>query len=92
MLTITICVGSSCYMRGSDELAAALEEFIDREALGEEVELVGSFCMGECSTGISIRVGERQYREIRAADARSFFYGEVVPRLREKRGPCCLPG
>jgi NADH:ubiquinone oxidoreductase subunit E len=82
MLTITICVGSSCYLRGSDELASALEGFIEREALQEELQLAGSFCMGECSTGISIKIGERQYREIRPQDAEPFFYGEILPKVK----------
>ena len=85
MLTITICVGSSCYMRGSDDLAAALEELIEKEALQEQVQLIGSFCMGECSPGISIRVGERQYREVRFQDAETFFYQEIFPCLDGKK-------
>jgi NADH:ubiquinone oxidoreductase subunit E len=92
MLTITICVGSSCYLRGSDELASALEGFIEKEALREELSLAGSFCMGECSTGISIKVGERQYREIRPVDAEPFFYAEILPRVRDKEAGCRKTG
>ena len=83
MVTITICVGSSCYMRGTDDLAAALERLIEREALQEKVELIGSFCMGECSPGVSIRIGDRQYREVRCEEAETFFYQEVLPLLNK---------
>jgi NADH:ubiquinone oxidoreductase subunit E len=79
MVTITICVGSSCYMRGSDDLASTLEGLIEKEALDAKVELIGSFCMGECSPGISIRIGEHQYRDVRFEDAELFFYQEVFP-------------
>lgn len=92
MLTITICVGSSCYLRGSDELASALEGLIEKEALQEELKLAGSFCMGECSTGISIKVGDRQYREIRPQDVEPFFYGEILPRVREREAGCRKTG
>jgi NADH:ubiquinone oxidoreductase subunit E len=81
MVTITICVGSSCYMRGTDDLAAALERLIEREALQDQVELIGSFCMGECSPGVSVRIGDRQYREICCEEAETFFYQEVFPLL-----------
>jgi hypothetical protein len=71
-------------MRGSDDLAAALEGLIEREALQEQVQLIGSFCMGDCSPGISIQVGERQYRDVRFEDAETFFYQEVLPQLEVK--------
>jgi hypothetical protein len=66
-------------MRGSDELAATIEDLIQKENLDVQVELIGSFCMAECSTGISIKLGDRQYREIRAENAVDFFYREVLP-------------
>lgn len=81
MLSITICVGSSCVVRGADDLAAALESLIREAGLEEEVELVGSFCMGECSTGVSLRVGEELYREVHPEEAEAFFREVVLPRL-----------
>ncbi len=82
MVTVTICVGSSCSVRGSDELASTLEKLIEIEGLNNQVELVGAFCMELCSMGVSIRVNERQYREIHPEDAEQFFYEEIVPLVR----------
>lgn len=82
MLTITICVGSSCSVRGADELAAELEKLITQENLGTQIVLVGAFCMENCSKGVSVRVGERQYRELHPRDASTFFYREVIPALK----------
>ena len=45
MLTVTICIGSSCYVRGSDKIAETFEKMIDQNDLNDQVELVGSFCM-----------------------------------------------
>jgi NADH:ubiquinone oxidoreductase subunit E len=85
MVIITICVGSSCYMRGSDDLASALERLIEKEALEAKVDLIGSFCMSECSPGISIRVGDHQYRDVRFEDAEHFFYQEIFPHIDVKK-------
>lgn len=82
MLKVTICVGSSCSMRGSDELAATLEKLIEKEGLADQIELVGAFCMDKCSTGVSVRVGERQYNEIHPQDAETFFYNEISPYVK----------
>ncbi len=84
VLTLTICVGSSCYLRGSDELAAALERLVTREALGDQVELVGAFCMEGCSTGVSIRVGDHPCCNVRPENAESFFFAKVMPQLERE--------
>lgn len=81
MVTVTICVGSSCSVRGSDDFADALERMIDKEGLSDRIRLVGAFCMEQCSKGISVRVNERQYREIHFLDAEPFFYNEILPCL-----------
>jgi NADH:ubiquinone oxidoreductase subunit E len=81
MLTVTICVGSSCYVRGSDKLAETFERLIKDNDLGGEVELVGSFCQDHCSMGVSVRVGEKTYRGVRPDDAEVFFDEEIMTQL-----------
>lgn len=84
MVTVTICVGSSCTVRGSDEFADALEKIIEKEGLSDKIRLVGAFCMEQCSRGISIKVGKQQYREVHFLDAEPFFYNEVLPCLKSE--------
>jgi NADH:ubiquinone oxidoreductase subunit E len=83
LFTIVICVGSSCHVRGSDEVAATLERLIEQEGLSEQVELIGTFCMDHCSMGVSVRVGERVF-QLRPEEAEPFFYREVLPRLHQQ--------
>lgn len=79
MLTVVICVGSSCYVRGSEQLAATLERLIREHDLAARVELTGAFCMDLCSMGVSVRVGERTFQGIRPPDAETFFRTEILP-------------
>ncbi|PKN52027.1 MAG: hypothetical protein CVU55_09265 [Deltaproteobacteria bacterium HGW-Deltaproteobacteria-13] len=79
MLIITICVGSSCSIRGSDELAAEIQHLIKKEQLDGLVDIVGAFCMDTCSKGVSVRVGERAFEGIRPENASEFFYKEILP-------------
>jgi NADH:ubiquinone oxidoreductase subunit E len=81
MLTIVICVGSSCHVRGSEDLAEKLEGLIAQHELQEQVELVGAFCMDHCSMGVSVRVEESQFSGLRPDDAETFFANEVLPRI-----------
>jgi len=82
MLRLTICVGSFCSVRGSDDMATQLEQLIEREHLSDQIEMVGAFCMEQCSNGVSLRVGNRQYSELQPHDTEAFFYREIMPCLQ----------
>ncbi|HOP41810.1 MAG TPA: (2Fe-2S) ferredoxin domain-containing protein [Syntrophales bacterium] len=81
MLLITICVGSSCSLRGSDELASELFNLIKKEKLEGLVDIVGAFCMDSCSKGVSVRVGDHEFSGILPEDAESFFYKEIMSQV-----------
>ena len=81
MLTIVICVGSSCHVRGSDAVAESFERLIAEGGLAGEVELVGAFCMDHCSMGVSVRVGDTVHSGVRPEDAEVFFRDEVLSLL-----------
>jgi len=83
MLTIVVCVGSSCHVRGSDAVAEALERLLAQEGLAGRVELVGSFCMDACSMGVSVRVGDKVFSGITPEGAEQFFYTEIKPRISQ---------
>lgn len=84
MLIITICVGSSCSIRGSDELASEFQRLIEKENLEGLVDIIGAFCMDTCSKGVSVRVGDRAFSGIRPEDASTFFYKEIMPHVNSK--------
>lgn len=53
MITVTVCVGSSCHIKGAREMITRFSEFLTKEGLQEKVELKGSFCMERCGEGIN---------------------------------------
>ena len=61
MKTIRVCVGSSCHVNGSYKVVQALNRIIKERELGEEVELVGSFCMGKCTEGVAVECDDIIY-------------------------------
>lgn len=83
MVTVLVCLGSSCYVRGSEQIAATFERLIEKEGLQSQVDLRGSLCMEHCAMGVSVRVGERVYHQLSPEGADKFFYNEIVPLARE---------
>ena len=58
MITVTVCVGSSCHIKGARELIARFNEFLSKKGLEEKVELKGSFCMEHCGEGINWKIND----------------------------------
>ena len=57
-LSISICMGSSCFARGNDKNLALLEEVIKVNNLELKVDLMGSRCENICSKGPTIKVND----------------------------------
>ena len=55
-MKITVCIGSSCHIKGSRQVVEGLQYLIAKENLGDKVELGGTFCMGRCQEGVCVTV------------------------------------
>lgn len=80
-MNITICIGSSCYLKGSKDIIAILERLIALHNLQDKVTLVGSFCMGHCTEGVCVKLGDTRYSLI-PATTEAFFNDEVLRRVQ----------
>lgn len=80
MLTVEVCVGSSCYLRGAQKVVDTLRRLIEERAL-RDVTLKGTFCLERCTDGVTVRIGDRIFAGIKPDDAESFFAAEIESRL-----------
>lgn len=60
-MKITVCIGSSCHVKGSRLVVEQLQKLIEDNQLGDKVELAGTFCMGKCQHGVCVTVDEEFY-------------------------------
>ena len=60
-IKVTVCVGSSCHVRGSRAVLKRFAEIIEAEDLGDEVVLVGSFCMERCGEGMNWKFNDEEF-------------------------------
>ncbi len=79
-MTITICIGSSCHLKGSRTIIQKLEELITERQLNDIIELNGSFCMGECSNGVCVKINDELF-SVSPETVNTFFENEVLRRL-----------
>ena len=84
-MKITICIGSSCHLKGARAVVERLEECIRRYGCRDGVELSGAFCMGHCQSGVSVRV-DGTYHSVSPEGTDAFFETCVLPALRREQG------
>jgi NADH:ubiquinone oxidoreductase subunit E len=81
MVTITLCVGSSCYIKGAHAVARSFDEAIREYKLSMSVELKGSFCLGRCREGVAVTVNGKALPRINPDKAREFFLVHILPEV-----------
>ena len=80
MIKITVCIGSSCHIKGSRQVVEQLQYLISENNLSEKVELGGTFCMGKCQSGVCITVNDEFY-SVSPETVRDFFDTAVLPKV-----------
>ena len=79
-MKLTVCIGSSCHLKGSRQIVEQLQTLIAENGLEDKVELVGTFCLGTCQTGVSVKADEALY-SLNPEDVKLFFEKEVMAKL-----------
>ena len=80
MLKITVCIGSSCHIKGSRQVVEELQYLIAENKLGDKVELGGTFCMGKCQQGVCVTVNDT-FHSVTPESAREFFEKEILAKV-----------
>ena len=79
-MKVTVCIGSSCHLKGSRTVVERLKELIEEKSLGDKVELAGTFCMGNCQKDVCVTVDDNVF-SITPEEVDSFFQTEVIEHL-----------
>lgn len=75
-MKITVCIGSSCHVKGSRQVVEGIQSAIAENNLKDKVELGGAFCMGKCQSGVCVTVDDKFYSV--SPDTVDEFIGTVV--------------
>lgn len=61
--TVKVCLGTSCYMKGSYKILSQLVESAQEGDLGDEIEVVGTFCLENCGRSPNVMVNDKLISE-----------------------------
>ena len=79
-MKVTVCIGSSCHIKGSRQVVEKLQALISDGNLGDKVQLGGTFCLGECQKGVCVMVEEKFY-SVSPDTVEEFFKNEILAKL-----------
>ena len=87
MLFVQICVGSSCHLKGSQDIVELMEDALKAHGIEDDVVLSGSFCIGKCNrVGVTVQVNDDIHVGITKENFREFFTNNILtPILNERK-------
>ena len=77
-MKVTVCIGSSCHIKGSRQVVDKLQNLIAENNLQDKVVLGGTFCLGNCQQGVCVTVDD-QFYSVTPETATSFFEETIKP-------------
>lgn len=80
-MKITVCIGSSCHIKGSRQVVEQLQYLINKNDLNDVVELGGTFCMGNCQKGVCVTI-DNQFYSVTPETVDEFFEKEVLTKVK----------
>ncbi|MBQ1223743.1 MAG: NAD(P)H-dependent oxidoreductase subunit E [Clostridia bacterium] len=79
-MKVTVCIGSSCHIKGSRQVVEQLQRLIADNNLGDKVELGGTFCLGNCQKGVCVMVDE-EFHSVSPETVGEFFKNEIAAKV-----------
>ena len=79
-MKITVCIGSSCHVKGSRQVVRALQKLIADNQLEDKVELGGTFCLSNCQKGVCVTVDD-VFFSVTPETVEAFFQDNVLAKV-----------
>ena len=76
-MKVTVCIGSSCHIKGSRQVVEQLQYLIHDNNLSDKVELTGTFCMGKCQQGECVSVDDKFF-SVSPENVKDFFNENIA--------------
>ena len=83
MIELSVCIGSSCHLKGSYNVIQTFQHLIEEHNLHERVAFQATFCMKEChKPGVSVKLNGVKH-VILPEQARQFFQQNILALLED---------
>ena len=85
-MKVTVCIGSSCHLKGSQDIVDLLERAVEEHQIEDEVVLSGSFCIGKCNrVGVTVQINDDIHIGVTRENFREFFKEHILDVIENER-------
>lgn len=81
LITITVCIGSSCHLKGSYDVVNELQSLVAKNDLVDKVSIEASFCLGNCTKAVSVKVNDGPIVSVSMENINDFFNEYVLKNV-----------
>ena len=79
-MKVTVCIGSSCHVKGSRQVVEQLQQLISENHFENKVDLGGTFCMGNCQQGVCVTVDD-EFHSVTPDTVVDFFEQNIKAKM-----------
>lgn len=81
-MIIQVCVGSSCHLKGSQDIVELFQKAVEEYHLQDDVTLAGSFCIGKCNRiGVTVQIDDDIHTGVTKENFKEFFAENVLSKF-----------
>ncbi len=81
-MIVYVCVGSGCHLKGSYEIINKLKTAIQEKKLEDQIELKASFCLGQCMSGVTLKVNEDIITNVNPENFQTVFENSILSLVK----------
>lgn len=78
MTTITVCIGSSCHLKSSYDVINEFQRLIKENNLENRVTIKASFCFGNCTQAVCVKINDGPINSVNKDNIQSFFNENIL--------------
>lgn len=81
MVTVSVCVGSSCHIKGAYQVIEGFQKIVNNRGLNDKVEIKAAFCLGNCMHAVSVQVNGGNIQSVSPETVTEFFDTQISGRI-----------
>lgn len=81
MITVEVCVGSACHLKGAYDVINAMRKIVEERNLKDKIIIKAAFCLGNCTNAVSVRIDQGEVLSVRECEVGEFFDKHIGRRL-----------
>lgn len=81
-MIVQVCIGSSCFIKGSADIVELLQKAVEEHHLENDVTLSGCFCIGKCNrVGVTVQVDDEIHVGVTKENFKEFLNEKILRKL-----------